>query len=149
MKNISAEKAASPVGPYPHARTAGDFLYLSGIGPRVPGSKQIPGVNLNAQGEIVSYSIIEQTHACFANVSRILEAAGGSLADALDVQVFLTDIKKDFSAFNEVYAEYFSSESGPTRTTVGVVALPTPIAVELKVVLWKQGGFKKCSSPEN
>jgi 2-aminomuconate deaminase len=125
---IRTERAPKPVGPYPHARRVGDFLFLSGIGPRKPGTGEIPG--LNADG---THDIEVQTRACIENVKAILEDAGSSLAKVLDVTVYLTDMKGDFAKFNEIYAEYFGTIQ-PTRTTVGVDSLPTPISVELKVI---------------
>jgi 2-aminophenol/2-amino-5-chlorophenol 1,6-dioxygenase alpha subunit len=125
---IRTERAPKPVGPYPHARRVGDFLFLSGIGPRKPGTGEIPG--LNADG---THDIEVQTRACIENVKAILEDAGSSLAKVLDVTVYLTDMNGDFAKFNEIYAEYFGTIQ-PTRTTVGVDSLPTPISVELKVI---------------
>jgi 2-aminophenol/2-amino-5-chlorophenol 1,6-dioxygenase subunit alpha len=127
------ERAPAPVGPYPHARRVGDFLFLSGIGPRTPGTGEIPGIVRDAAGNVTSHDIEVQTRACIENVKAILEDAGSSLEKVIDVQVFLTDMQRDFSRFNQVYAEYFGKIQ-PTRTTVGVDSLPTPIAVELKVV---------------
>ena len=126
-------KAPEPVGAYPHARKVGDLLFLSGVGPRKPGTKDIPGVTLNTDGDVVEYDVEAQTRSVIENVKIILEAAGSSLTKVVDVQVFLTDMKNDFKTFNEVYAETFAS-IGATRTTVEVGALPTPIAVEFKVV---------------
>ena len=130
---IRTERAPKPVGPYPHARKVGNFLFLSGIGPRKPGSGEIPGLVRDAAGNIVSHDIETQTRACIENIRVILEEAGSSLNKVLDVTVYLTDMKRDFDAFNKVYGEYFASVQ-PTRTTVGVDSLPTPIAVELKVI---------------
>ena len=118
---VFTDKAPKPVGPYPHARKVGDLLFTSGIGPRKPATNEIP------QG------IDAQTRQCIENIRTILEAAGSSLAKVLDVTVYLTDMKRDFDRFNEVYAEYFAKVR-PTRTTVGVDSLPTPISVELKVI---------------
>ena len=118
---IRTDRAPSPVGPYPHARRVGDLLFLSGIGPRKPGTGEIPA------------GIEAQTRACIENIRAILEDAGSSLEKVLDVTVYLTDMKRDFQAFNVIYAEYFGA-SQPTRTTVGVDSLPTPISVELKVI---------------
>jgi len=138
--SIAAVKAPPPVGPYPHARREGEFLFLSGCGPRKPGTKDIPGVQLSAEGEILAYDIEVQTRSVIENVKAILEAAGSDLSEVIDVQVFLTNMKRDFQTFNRVYSEYFGKEkdaqgvsTGPCRTTVEVGALPTPIAVELKV----------------
>lgn len=130
---IVSPKAPEPVGPYPHARRAGDFLFLSGIGPRRRGSREIPGVELDAEGNVVSYDIEIQTRAALENARLVLEEAGARWEDIVDVTVFLTDMKRDFAAFNRVYAEHFR-ESRPARTTVEVGALPTPIAIELKLI---------------
>lgn len=132
-KTIDAEKAPEPVGAYPHARREGEFLFLSGVGPRKRGSKTIPGVTLNDAGDIVAYDVEVQTRSVIENIKTILEASGSSFDKIIDVQVYLTNMKKDFPTFNKVYAEYFSSIQA-TRTTIEVGALPTPIAVEMKVV---------------
>lgn len=130
---VLTSKAARPVGPYPHARRVGDFLFLSGIGPRQPVTNEIPGLTRDAAGNITAHDIEIQTRAAIANVKTILEEAGSSLEKVLDVTVYLTDMKGDFDRFNKVYGEYFAKVQ-PTRTTVGVDSLPTPIAVELKVI---------------
>ncbi len=132
-EKINTTKAPEPVGAYPHARRFGDFLFLSGVGPRKPGTKQIPGVDLDAEGNIISYDVVTQTESVIENIRIILEAAGSTLDKVIDVQVFLTNMKADFKAFNEVYAKHFAN-IGATRTTIEVGALPTPIAVEFKVV---------------
>lgn len=129
---VHAKKAPEPVGPYPHARRVGDFLFLSGCGPRKPGTKEIPGVTIGADGKVASHDVEAQTRSVIENIQAILEEAGSSLDDVVDVQVFLTDMKSDFATFNKIYGEYFA-KIGPTRTTVEVGSLPTPIAVELKV----------------
>jgi 2-aminomuconate deaminase len=126
-------QAPEPVGPYPHARRVGNLLFLSGIGPRERGSKKIPGVALDEQGNIVSHDIAVQCHSVFQNIKYILEEAGSSWDEIVDVTVFLTDMKADFPIFNRVYAEYFKTNQ-PCRTTVEVNRLPTPIAIELKVI---------------
>ena len=131
--NVMSDRAPDPVGPYPHARRLGNLLFLSGVGPRAKGSKTIPGVELNDAGEIVSYDIDTQCKSVFANVRSILEDAGSDWEKIVDVQVFLTNMKDDFAAFNRSYGEHFT-DNRPTRTTVEVGALPTPIAVELKVI---------------
>jgi 2-aminomuconate deaminase len=133
-KQVISQKAPEPVGSYPHARRVGNFLFLSGVGPRQRGTKEIPGVSLNEGGEIVDYDVATQTRAVIENVRLVLQDSGLDLKDLVDVQCFLTNMKQDFKDFNRVYAEYFSVESGPTRTTVEVGALPTPIAVEIKAV---------------
>ena len=130
---INCQASAEPVGLYPHARRWGNSLYLSGIGPRKPGTKTIPGVTFDEKGELVSYDIEAQTKSVIENIQAILEEAGSSLEKVLDVQVFLVNMKADFQRFNQVYNEAFKNIR-PTRTTVEVGALPTPIAVEFKVI---------------
>jgi len=132
-KNIESSKAAEPVGKFPHAKRVGSLLFLSGIGPRVRGQKEIPGVTLNSNNEVINYDIKTQTHGVFENVKLVLEDAGLRLSDLVDVTVFLTNMKVDFKAFNSIWAEYFPN-SGPCRTTVQVGALPTPIAIEFKCI---------------
>ena len=133
MEKYQSDKAPEPVGPYPHAIRAGNLLFLSGIGPRVKGSKEIPGVTLDEEGNIVEYDIEKQCHSVFQNVKTVLEDSGASWEDLVDVTVFLTNMKDDFATFNRVYGEYFTDHK-PTRTTVEVNALPTPIAIELKCI---------------
>lgn len=130
---IRTADAPQPVGTYPHAKRLGNLLFLSGIGPRPAGGGAIPGVILDEAGEVSSYDIEMQCHAVFANVRAVLESAGAGWDDLVDVTVYLTDIRNDFEIYNRVYAEYFSSD-GPTRTTVEVSCLPTPIAIELKCI---------------
>src|SRR3954464_7744716 len=135
-ETFQSSRAPEPVGAFPHARRVGNLLFLSGIGPRVRGSKEIPGVNLDSAGTVLSYDIETQCRAVFENVRLVLEDAGASWNDMVDVTVFLTNMKKDFPIYNKLYAEYFAGEEkpNPTRTTVEVTALPTPIAIELKVI---------------
>lgn len=130
---LYSDKAPEPVGAYPHAKKVGNLLFLSGVGPRKKGSKDIPGVTLDGEGNMVSYNIEEQCHAVFENVKLILESSGSRWENLVDITVFLTNIKKDFSVFNKIYATYFK-ENQPCRTTVEVNALPTPIAIELKCI---------------
>ncbi len=130
---INSPRAPEAVGLYPHARRVGNLLFLSGVGPRERGAKVTPGVELNETGEIVSYDIEAQCRSVFQNVRHIVEDAGSSWNNIVDVTVFLTNMKDDFAAYNRIYAEYFS-ENQPCRTTVEVNGLPTPIAVELKVI---------------
>ncbi|MGB5014752.1 MAG: Rid family hydrolase [Pyrinomonadaceae bacterium] len=130
---LNSSKAPEPVGLYPHARRVGNLLFLSGVGPRERGTKMIPGVELDDAGEIVSYDIETQCRSVFQNVRYILEDAGSSWSNIIDVTVFLTNMKDDFAAYNRVYAEYFA-ENQPCRTTVEINKLPTPIAIELKVI---------------
>jgi len=135
-ESFESSRAPEPVGAFPHAKRAGNFLFLSGIGPRVRGSKEIPGVTLDSAGKIANYDIEKQCRAVFENVRLVLEDAGASWKDIVDVTVFLTNMKSDFPIYNKLYAEYFAGEGkpNPTRTTVEVTALPTPIAIELKVI---------------
>lgn len=132
---INSTRAAEPVGPYPHARRVGTLLFLSGVGPRTRGGGQIPGVTLDAAGNILAYDIETQIRSCMENVRIILEDAGSSWDRIVDVTSFLTNMKRDFAEYNRVYREYFPpGPNQPTRTTVEVGALPTPIAFEIKVI---------------
>ncbi|TMP91713.1 MAG: RidA family protein [Verrucomicrobia bacterium] len=135
-QSFESSRAPEPVGAFPHAKRVGNLLFLSGIGPRVRGSKEIPGVTLDSAGNIVSYDIETQCHAVFENVRFVLEDAGATWQDIIDVTVFLTNMEKDFPVYNRLYAEYFAGRGrpNPTRTTIEVNALPTPIAIELKVI---------------
>ncbi len=138
--SIRTPSAPAPVGAYPHARRAGELLFLSGIGPRVPGSDEIPGNVFNPRGTLVAHDIEAQTRQVFANVRAVLEASGARWEDLIDVTVFLTDMARDFKAYNAVWAEYFPDPaSAPCRTTLGITALPTPIAIELKCVARARG----------
>ena len=128
-----SDRAPEPVGAFPHAKRVGDLLFLSGIGPRRRGSKQIPGTTVDDQGRVVSYDIAEQCREVFENVRTVLEDAGSGWDKIVDVTVFLTDMQRDFKKFNRLYAEHFATNQ-PTRTTVEVNCLPTPIAIELKVI---------------
>jgi reactive intermediate/imine deaminase len=130
---INSSNAPEPVGLYPHARRVGNLLFLSGVGPRARGTKKIPGVELGADGEIISYDIEAQCRSVFQNVRYILEDAGSAWEKIVDVTVFLTNMKDDFAVYNRVYAEYFK-DNLPCRTTVEINKLPTPIAIELKVI---------------
>ncbi|MBS0432493.1 MAG: RidA family protein [Proteobacteria bacterium] len=133
--SIQATTAPAPVGIYPHARRVGELLFLSGIGPRSPGSNEIPGNVHGADGALVSHDIQAQCRQVFANVRAVLEAGGARWEDLVDVTVFLTDMARDFKAYNAVWAEYFPDPAtAPCRTTLGITALPTPIAIELKCV---------------
>lgn len=130
---IKTDNAAKPLGAYPHARRVGNLLFLSGIGSRSATDNTIPGLELDAVGNIVKYDIVAETHQCFANVKAVLEASGSSWDKIVDVTVFLTNMKADFPVYNKIYAEYFTTVQA-CRTTVEVKSLPTPIAIELKVV---------------
>ena len=130
---VRTELAPKPVGAYPHARRVGNLLFLSGVGPRDPATNSISGNVYDSSGKLIGYDIETQCRAVFANVRVILEASGARWEDLIDVTVFLTDMARDFAAYNRVYAEYFISAQ-PCRTTLGITALPTPIAIELKCV---------------
>jgi 2-aminomuconate deaminase len=130
-----ADAAPAPVGAYPHARRVGDLLFLSGIGPRDPASNAVPGNVQDADGRLLSYDIELQARAVFANVRAVLEASGARWEDLVDVTVYLTDMARDFAAYNAVWAEHFPDPAAaPCRTTLGIAVLPTPIAIELKCI---------------
>ncbi|MGN6153003.1 MAG: RidA family protein [Lysobacteraceae bacterium] len=132
---IHASGAPRPVGHYPHARRVGGLLFLSGIGPRDPLGNGIPGNVHDADGRLIAYDIEAQARAVFANVRTVLEASGARWEDLIDVTVYLTDMARDFAAYNAVWAEHFPDPAtAPCRTTLGITALPTPIAIELKCV---------------
>ncbi|MFU8833336.1 MAG: RidA family protein [Wenzhouxiangella sp.] len=131
--SIDADKAPRPVGAYPHARRVGNLLFLSGLGPRVPGSNEIPGNVHDPAGRLIDYDIERQTRQLVANLDLVLEAAGATRNHLIDITVFLTDMQRDFERFNRIYAECFG-DAAPCRTTVEINALPTPIAVEFKCV---------------
>lgn len=134
MSNIiNTEAAAKPLGAYPHARRVGNLLFLSGIGSRSAKDNSIPGLELDAEGNILKYDIEAECHSVFANVKAVLEASGSSWNNIIDVTVFLTNMKKDFPLYNKLYADYFAGVEA-CRTTVEVKSLPTPIAIELKVI---------------
>lgn len=130
---VFSERAPAPVGAYCHAKRVGDLIFLSGLGPRKRGSTTIPGVEQDASGNVVSYDISVQCHSVFENLRTVLEDAGSSFEKVVDVTVFLTDMKRDFKTFNGIWTEYFGIIQ-PCRTTVEVGSLPTPIAVEFKVI---------------
>lgn len=134
LSSIFSPTAPEAVGPYPHAKRYGDLIFVSGIGPRERGKKEIPGITFSADGDVISYDIETQTRSVIENIQTILRDAGCELSDIIDAQCFLTNIKQDFKRFNEIYGQYFNAETGPSRTTIGVTGLPTPIAVEIKVI---------------
>lgn len=139
--SIHSAAAPAPVGAYPHARRVGDLLFLSGVGPRTPGTNAIPGNVHDADGRLVAYDIEAQCRQVFANVRAVLESAGARWQDLVDVTVFLTDMQRDFATYNRVYAEHFGDPaSAPCRTTLGITALPTPIAIELKCIAVMRSG---------
>ena len=133
QNSIESSKAPEPVGLYPHARRVGNLLFLSGVGPREKGTKKIPGVELDENNQIISYDIATQCHSVFRNIRYILEDSGSSWDKIVDVTVFLTNMKDDFPIYNKIWAEYFK-ENAPCRTTIEINCLPTPIAIELKVI---------------
>jgi 2-aminomuconate deaminase len=134
-KTVHADDAPKPVGSYPHARRVGGLLFLSGIGPRDAATDAILGNVHDAAGRLISYDIDSQTRAVFANVRAVLKASGADWGDLVDVTVYLTDMARDFAAYNSVWGEYFPDPAtAPCRTTLGISALPTPIAIELKCV---------------
>ena len=130
---IHTQNASTPLGSYPHARKAGNLLFLSGIGPRNPKDNSIPGLEQDENGNILKYDIEAECHAVFANVKAVLDAGGSSWEKIIDVTVFLTNMKKDFPVYNKIYGEYFKDVQA-CRTTVEVKSLPTPISIELKVI---------------
>ena len=130
---INTDNASTPLGAYPHARKVGNLLFLSGIGSRSPKDNSIPGLELDAEGNILKYDIEAECHSVFSNVKAVLDASGSSWDKIIDVTVFLTNMKKDFPIYNKIYGEYFASVQA-CRTTVEVKSLPTPIAIELKVI---------------
>ena len=133
INKFNSQNAPEPVGLYPHARKVGDLLFLSGVGPRERGKKEIPGVELDDNGNVLSYDIEAQCHSVFSNVKAILEDSGTTWENLIDVTVFLTNMKDDFQTYNRIYAEYFK-DNQPCRTTVEINCLPTPIAIELKCI---------------
>ena len=133
MNKFESQNAPEPVGLYPHAKQVGNLLFLSGIGPREKGKKDIPGVELDQNGNIISYDIAVQCHSVFKNVRTVLEDAGSNWDNLVDVTVFLTNMKDDFKIYNRIYAEYFK-DNQPCRTTLEICSLPTPIAIELKCI---------------
>ncbi len=130
---FSTDKAPKPVGLYPHARRVGNLLFLSGVGPRKSGTDEIPGLTTDKHGNFIGFAFEEQCRSVFDNVRTILEESGSSWDKLVDVTVFLVDMKRDFQTYNKIYAEYFK-DNQPCRTTVGIDALPTAIAIELKCI---------------
>lgn len=132
-ETINTDLAAKPLGAYPHARRVGNFLFLSGIGSRSATDNTIPGLKQDEHGNILKYDIEAECHQCFANVKAVLEASGSNWNNIIDVTVFLTNMKDDFPLYNKIYGDYFGGVQA-CRTTVEVKSLPTPIAIELKVI---------------
>lgn len=132
-EKISTNKAPKPVGLYPHARRVGNLLFLSGIGPRTPDTDEIPGLKQDKNGNFLEFDFEAQCRSVFDNVRIVLEESGSSWDKLVDVTVFLVDMKRDFQAYNRIYAEYFK-DNQPCRTTVAINSLPTAIAIELKCI---------------
>ena len=130
---FESDKAPKPIGAYPHARKIGKLLFLSGVGPRKQNSNEIPGVELDKDGNVISHDIVAQCHSVFNNIRIILEESGSNWDNLVDVTVFLTDMRRDFDTYNRIYTDYFKTNQ-PCRTTVEVTSLPTPIAIELKCI---------------
>ncbi len=139
MKEINSKTAPQPVGPYPHAKRVGSFLFLSGIGPRKRNSKEIPGVTLDKDGNITGYDIEIQCHSLFENINQVLIDSGTTWESLIDITIFLTNIKDDFDKYNNIYKNYFKNNK-PTRTTVEINKLPTPIAIEAKCIAYIDNG---------
>ena len=145
-EQIHTDAAPKPVGAYPHARRVGDLLFCSGVGPRAPGENTVPGVTLDEKGTMVDYDFEAQCRACFDNIRAVVEAGGARFEDIVDVQVYLTDLPRDFATFTALWKDYFAGEGrpNPCRTTIEISRLPqggnAPIAVELKVVAHISGG---------
>lgn len=135
--NITSQRGPEPMGAYPHARRIGNLLFVSGLGPRQRGQKDIPGVTRDSIGRVLEHDIVIQCRSAFQNLKWVIEDAGAKWDDLADVTVFLTNMNRDFSAYNEVYAEFFAGpgKPNPTRTTIGVTSLPSPIAVEIKAIV--------------
>lgn len=133
--SIHSSNAPRPVGAYPHARRVGDFLFLSGIGPRDPETNGVPGLEQSPSGNFTKFDFEAQCHSVFKNIRIVLESSGAKWEDLVDVTVFLTDMQRDFQTYNRIYAEYFKDHQ-PCRTTVGINSLPTPIAIELKCMAY-------------
>ena len=147
---IKTTTAPKPVGTYPHARRVGELLFLSGIGPRDAGTNAIPGNEYFADGRVRHYDIAAQTRSVFANVRAVLEASGARWEDLVDVTVYLTDMARDFKAYNAIWAEHFPDiDTAPCRTTLGITALPTPIAIELKCTAVVRGDNKRGDSRQD
>lgn len=136
-EKFSTHKAPKPVGSYPHARKAGNLLFLSGVGPRVAGSddadSHVPGLELDKNGNFKTFDFEAQCKAVFDNVNAVLQENGSSWEQLIDVQVFLVNMKRDFHTYNAIYADYFK-DNQPCRTTIEISSLPTPIAIELKCI---------------
>ncbi len=119
---ISTPGAPEAIGPYSQAVKVGGTVWVSGQIPLVPGSMEL------VQGDITA-----QAQQVFRNLSAIAEAAGGSLNDAVKINISLTDLQ-DFAAVNEVMAEFFD-QPYPARACVQVAALPKAVDIEVEAIL--------------
>lgn len=127
---------ARPRGKYPHYKIVGDFVYVSGTSSRRP-DNSFAGVEVDEMGT-TNLDIRAQTRAVLENIDSILQSAGSSIKDVIDVTSFLVNMN-DFGGYNEVYGEFFDHD-GPTRTTVAVHQLPHPhLLIEIKAVAYIGG----------
>lgn len=137
LERFRVSGAPFALGTYSHAVVVdGKLIYTAGLSGRDPKTNLVPGVKLNERGERVAYDMTLETRACLENLKTVIEGAGGSMKDIIEVSVYLTDMR-DFEAYNKVFAEYFQGEP-PSRTTVGVSTLPGPLAIEMKAVGYKR-----------
>ncbi len=125
VEYVFTDRAPKPIGPYSQAVVAGNFVFLAGQIPIDPET-----------GEIVDGGIKEQTKRVLENIKAVLEGAGCSLKDVVNVTVFLKDLSH-FNEFNEVYSEYFS-ENKPARATIQVAALPKNALVEIVAIAYRE-----------
>ena len=124
---------ARPRGRFPHAKRAGNLVYVSGTSSRLP-LNEIVGARVDELGT-ADLDIRAQTAAVIENIADILRPVGGGLDDLVQVTAYLVSMN-DFGGYNEVYARYFD-ENGPTRTTVAVHQLPHPhLLIEIQAVAW-------------
>lgn len=130
-QNISCDQIPTPVGSYAHARKVGDWLYLSALGPHRAGSDEVAGLKLNPDGRVHSHDIVMQTRATLENIEAVLNTAGGSLKNVVDVVVYLTDIKNDHKKFCGVFNEVFAGID-PARTIMEVGFLDGKAAIQIK-----------------
>lgn len=127
---------AKPRGAYPHVKRVGDFIFVSGTSSRRK-DNSFAGVEQVDEMGSVAIDIKAQTKAVLENIADYLATEGGSLDDVVDVTTFLVNMN-DFAGYNEVYAQFFKPETGPTRTTVAVHQLPHPhLVIEIKVMAYK------------
>ena len=124
-KIVSTDKAPAAIGPYSQANIFGDFVFTSGQVPLDP-----------ATGDIVGTTIEEQTRQVFKNMKAILETAGSSLDKVLKTTVFIKNMN-DFEKMNEIYAEFFTEGSYPSRSAVEVARLPKDVLVEIETIAYR------------